>query len=117
MANIEKGFYYHYKHDPKGEFNDAAYELLGSAFSTESGGKVHSDDPSDFLEDEVVIYRPLFVEALVYKVGRDFWTRPIKMFFDDIEYNGKIVKRFQKITDSDTILELEKIRDKMYGNI
>lgn len=31
----EKGFYYHYKHDPKGEFNNYAYEVVGLGLHTE----------------------------------------------------------------------------------
>ncbi len=31
----EKGFYYHYKHDPKGEVNNYAYEVMGVGSHTE----------------------------------------------------------------------------------
>lgn len=34
---IEKGFYYHCKHDPAKGIYDAAYEYLGNAFDAESG--------------------------------------------------------------------------------
>ena len=111
----EKGFYYHYKRDPDGPFNYAAYEVLGTAFSTESEGSVHSDNPNDFLKDEVVIYRPLFKEALVYKAGRDFWTRPHAMFLEKVTIDGKEIDRFQKITDPTILADLEKIRDEMYS--
>ncbi len=108
----EKGFYYHYKHDPNGPINDAAYELMGSAFSTESAG--HSDNPDHFLKNEVVVYRPLYESALVYKAGKRFWTRPAHMFLEQVTKEGKTFLRFQRITDPAVISELEKIRDEMY---
>jgi hypothetical protein len=115
MNTPEKGFYYHCKRKPEDAFNYAAYEVMGSAFSTESGGNVHSDDPNDFIADEVVVYRPLFKEALTYTAGRDFWIRPIKMFFSKTMLDGKEVDRFQKITDPELLDKLEKIRDEMYN--
>lgn len=111
---IEKGFYYHYKHDPAKGIFDAAYELLGSAFSTESAGNVHSDNPSDFFADEVGVYRPIFRDSLIEQAGRDFWIRPVRMFFESVEQNGQQVPRFQKITDPAVIAELAKLRDEMY---
>jgi len=109
----EKGFYYHCKHDPSGPFNNAAYELLGTAFNTESAAS-HSDDPNDFVKDEVVVYRPIFSDSLIEKAGRDFWVRPVAMFEEIIKKDGKIFPRFQKITDPKIIEELVKIRDRMY---
>ncbi len=103
---IEKGFYYHYKHDPQKGIFDAAYEILGSAFNTESGGAVHSDDATPFLADEMIVYRPLFESSLVRTSGRDFWIRPIAMFTSD---------RFIKITDAAVIVELAKAKDAMYN--
>ena len=114
MNDSIKGFYYHYKRDPNSAFNQDAYEVIGTAFNTESGGAVHSDDSSDFLKDEVVIYRPLFESALVYKNNKRFWTRPLKMFTDTLTKDDKTFPRFQKITDTKIIAELEKIRDSMY---
>ena len=110
----EKGFYYHYKHDPQNGIDDCLYEVVGTAFSTESAG-VHSDNPEDFFEDEVVIYRPVFSDSLVLKAGRDFWTRPVKMFLENIEKDGVSVPRFTKVTDPDTIEKLGEIRDTMYN--
>lgn len=112
---IEKGFYYHCKHDPAKGMFDAAYELLGCAFSTESGGNVHSDNPADFIADEVVVYRPIFRGSLVEQAGRDFWIRPAKMFLETVEQGGRQVSRFQKITDPAVITELVKMRDEMYN--
>ncbi len=114
MNTPEKGFYYHYKHDPAKGIFDTAYEVIGNAFNTEAGGNVHTDDPEVFLGSEVVIYRPLFDDSLVYKANKRFWFRPVKMFFDKIEKDGKTFPRFQKITDPEIISKLEKIRNSMY---
>ena len=107
MQTPEKGFYYHYKHDPQGSINNYAYEVVGLGMHTE----MH-DDP----EGVMVIYRPIY-EAFVYKQGKWCDVRPRSMFIEDVTKDGKTFPRFQKITDSATILELEKIRDMMYGNI
>lgn len=113
--HLEKGFYYHYKHDDAKGIRNFAYELLGTAWSTESGGNTHTDNPEDFLKDEAAIYRPLYEESLVYKNGRCFWIRPLGMFMEEVTKDGKIFPRFAKITDPEIIKELEKIRDEMYS--
>jgi len=113
--NIQKGFYYHYKRSAHDALNYAAYEVMGTAFNTESGGNVHSDDPNDFVADEVVVYRPLFTEALTYQAGRDFWIRPVKMFLEKVLVGGEEVERFQKINDPELVTKLEKLRDDMYN--
>ena len=110
----EKGFYYHCKHNPQKGIDDCAYEVVGTAFSTESAG-VHNENPQDFYKDEVVVYRSLFSDSLILKAKRDFWIRPLKMFLEDVEKDGKKMQRFIKITDSEIIAELEKIRDRMYN--
>ena len=97
---IEKGFYYHYKHDPAGSMNNYAYEIVGVSR--------HSEDKS-----ASVVYRPLYKNT--YLDGFDFCNRPYDMFLESVEKEGKPVPRFQKITDSDTIQKLERIREEMYG--
>ncbi len=111
---IEKGFYYHYKHDSSKGIYDASYEVIGNAFDTEAGGNVHSEDPEDFLTTEVVIYRPLFADSLVYKAGRRYWVRPAKMFLEEVEKDGEKTTRFIRITDPETTKKLEEKRDEMY---
>ena len=108
MAGPEKGFFYHYKHDPKGSIDNYAYEVLNIAHHTEMHGKGD--------EGLLVIYRPLY-EAFVYKEGRHWDARPLPMFMENVAKEGKEIKRFTKITDPKIISELEKIRDKMYENI
>ncbi len=109
MANIEpeKGFYYHYKHDPAGDVGNYAYEVLGVGLHSEgSHGELNQ-------KDMLVVYRPLY-EAFVYKEGKLFDIRPLEMFMENITKEGKEMKRFTKITDAKIIAELEKIKGEMY---
>ena len=37
-------------------------------------------------------------EALVvYRGGKTTWARPLSMWIEDVEYEGKVVKRFTKL--------------------
>lgn len=101
----EKGFYYHYKHDPVGEVNNYAYEVLGVGHHTEDDCR-----PEDA---NMAIYRPLY-ESSVYKAGKLFDLRPLEMFMEDVIKDGKTFPRFQKITDENIIAQLEKIVGDMY---
>jgi len=67
--NIETGKYKHFK----GNF----YELLYIAKHSET------------LED-MVIYRALYGE-------NGIWVRPLSMWNEEVVYNGKKVKRFEKV--------------------
>ncbi len=110
----EKGFYYHWKHNADGSITDGAYEILGTAWNTEAVD-FKSENPTDFLKTEMVIYRPLYKEALVYMEGKRFWLRLLKNFMQKMEKDGQTFDRFQKITDNKIIAELEKVRDYMYS--
>ncbi len=106
----EVGFYYHYKHDPSGEVNNYAYEVLGIGF--------HTEDDAREGEEHFLIYRPLY-EASVYNASQELGTpcfdaRPLAMWMGSVEKDGKTFPRFQKITDPKVISELEKIRADMY---
>ena len=105
----EKGFYYHYKHDPEGDFNNYAYEVLGVGLHTE----VQHEGATDPEEGMLVVYRPLY-EAFVYKMGKLYDIRPLKMFMEDIEKDGTRMKRFTPITDPDLIEKLKEQALKMY---
>lgn len=104
MLEPEKGFYYHYKHDPKGSINNYAYEVLNVAHHTEN---------DDWDTNGLVIYQPLY-ESGVYKRGKHWDARPLHMFMEPVMKDGKEVERFARITDPKIIAELEKIRDRMY---
>jgi len=101
----EKGFYYHYKHDPNGAVNNYAYEVVGVGHHTEDDCR-----PEDA---NMVVYRPLY-EASVYKAGKMFDLRPLEMFMQSVTKDGKTFPRFQKITDPIVIAQLEVIRVQMY---
>jgi hypothetical protein len=107
MIMPEKGFYYHYKHDPTGSINNYAYEVIGVGHNSEG---THSEiNPKDLL----VVYLPLY-EAFVYKNGKLFDIRPLPMFMENVIKDGKEMQRFSKITDPKIIAELEKIKKEMY---
>ena len=101
----EKGFYYHYKHDPKGAVNNYAYEVMGVGHHTEDDCR-----PED---KYLVVYRPLY-EAFVYKNGKMFDVRPLAMFMEEVTKEGKTFPRFKKITDTNVLRELERIKREMY---
>lgn len=104
MKVPEKGFYYHYKHDPTKDVGNYAYEVLNVAHHTEI---------NDFDEAAMVIYRPLY-EAKVYIAGKHWDARPLAMFMESVMKDGKEMPRFTKITDPRIISELEKIKQEMY---
>ena len=101
----ENGFYYHYKHDPKGPVNNYAYEIVGVGH--------HTEDDCRPIDNNMVVYRPLY-ESSVYKAGKLFDLRPLSMFLEDVTKDGKTFPRFQKITDKKILAKLEEIKKKMY---
>jgi hypothetical protein len=58
-----------------------------------------------------VIYRPLYKNTYL---KADYCVRPYKMFIEDVEVEGKRIKRFKKITNAKIITKLKKIRKEMY---
>jgi tellurite methyltransferase len=100
MQVPENGFYYHYKHNEDKGFNHHAYEVTGI-------GK-HTEDDSDF-----VIYRSLYVNDIT---PATHFVRPIELFFDEVQYEGKTLPHFVKITDPEMIEKLKDIKEKMYGS-
>ncbi len=105
------GFYYHYKHDDSKGVQDYAYEVMGVGF--------HTEDDTRPGEEHFVVYRPLYESASIYQASRELGVmcmdnRPLEMWMGDVEKDGKIFPRFQKITDPEIIAQLEKIRSEMY---
>lgn len=100
----EKGFYYHYKHDPNGLVNNYAYEILNIAHHTEIDGLEKS---------AMIVYRPLY-DAPVYKIGKHWDVRPLSIFMENVDKEGKMIPRFTKIINQEILAKLVKIRDEMY---
>lgn len=108
----EPGFYHHYKHDPSKGVRDYAYEVVGIGF--------HTEDNAREGEAHFVIYIPLYEDAAVYSATKKLGilcldNRPLEMWMGDVTKDGKTFPRFKKITDSETISELERVRDEMYA--
>jgi hypothetical protein len=103
----EPGFYYHYKHDPAGAINNYAYYIDGVGH--------HTEDDCRPMDQHMMVYRPLYDSAFVYKNGKMFDLRPLHMFYEPADWQGKSVQRFVKITNPAVIEELKKIKAQMYG--
>jgi len=71
---IRKGIYQHFK-------NKKYYRVLGLAKHTET-------------EEDLVLY-----QALYEKPWAEYCVRPVKMFFEEVEWEGKKVPRFAYIGD------------------
>ncbi len=70
-TKLKKGKYQHYK----GKY----YKVLGVAVHTET-------------HEELVVYQALYTSK---EFGPDaLWVRPLTMFLEDVEVNGKKVSRF-----------------------
>lgn len=104
----ELGFYHHYKHDPAGEVNNYAYEVVTVGY--------HTEDDCRAEDQYLVIYRPLY-DAFVYRIGKGRLcdARPLSMFMEEVTKDGKTCPRFSRITNAGVITELERIRKDMYG--
>lgn len=105
------GFYYHYKHDPKGPFNNYAYRVIAIG--------CHTEDDCRPIDRFHVEYRPLYEDAAVYRAGKGKFTdsRPLEMFMSKVEKDGKTIPRFRRITDPALLKKLKRQHDKMYARI
>ncbi len=97
----KKGYYYHQKHDPQGSINNYSYEVIGVGGNTEE-------------KTFTVLYRPLYKSD--WMPLADFQSRPFEMFTGNVIKNGKTIPRFQLITDTEIVIKLEAIKNKMYGS-
>ncbi len=71
--SLKIGRYQHYKGNE--------YEVIGVA--------KHSED-----ESELVVYRPLYNES---SGARNLWVRPLSMFTETVQVDGKTKPRFEYI--------------------
>lgn len=95
---IQPGFYYHYKHDPNGPFNNYAYQVLGIIRHTEN-------------KTLLMVYRPLYENTYL---DVNFSGRPLEMAMSSVEINGEVISRFRRIEDSELIGKLQEIKVQMY---
>lgn len=95
----QKGFYYHYKHDPRGEFNNYVYEVIGLGRNTEE-------------KTYTVLYRPIYKNEWMSPAA--YQSRPYDMFFEKVIKDGKEMPRFELITDGELISKLEEVREVLY---
>ena len=105
------------KHDPKGEFNNYAYEIIGIGHHTEMKG--------NFEESAMMIYRPLYESAKVYNAGKRYDLRPLERFVKLLLGLRSQKQLFQDSKESRTSillpeLDIQKIKDvllkKEWGN-
>lgn len=71
MHTLQTGKYRHYK--------GKEYDVIGLATHSET-------------QEKMVVYRTLYGEF-------DLWVRPLTMFNESVELNGKIVPRFVRVGD------------------
>ncbi len=100
------GYYYHFKHDPAGPINNYAYYIYGVGHHTEDG--CAQDDA--FMQ----VYRPLYEDSYAYRNGGLFDLRPLRMFFEPAQRDGRAVSRFTRITDPGVIARLAEIKARLY---
>ncbi len=101
----EPGYYYHYKHDPKGAVNNYAYYICGVGHHTEEDCR-----PEDRY---MQVYKPLY-DSFVYQNGKMFDLRPLDMFYEPVLVGAEIRPRFAKISDPEVLKQLKAIRRQMY---
>ena len=106
----ELGFYYHYKHDVMGPVNNYAYEFNGVAHHTEDDCR-----PEDTY---MAIYRPIYLDAKVYREGGLYDARPLEMWCSRVSIGEHIsVPRFRLITSRKVLKKLSLIYFEMYQEI
>jgi len=78
MSEIKKGIYRHYK-------NGQTYEVIGIAYNADNDV---AGDPLDF---PYVLYKPSYNDST--------WVRPLAQFTELLEYEGKMVRRFEFVSN------------------
>jgi len=96
-VQLQKGFYRHFKHDPKGDPGNYYYEVLNVA---------HNKD----LNLSVVCYRPLY-KSYVYELGRQWDFKPVADWFKPLPDGNT---RYTLIIDRDEIKQLEQLKQNLY---
>lgn len=102
----QPGYYYHFKHDPAGPFNNYAYYIYGVGH--------HTEDDCPAADAFMQVYRPLYEDSYAYQNGGLFDLRPLHMFYEPALKGGKRVARFTMITDQEIIARLRALKTQMY---
>lgn len=89
----------HHKADLAKDPHDHMYEIMGIALGSED-------------KQFYVLYRPVY--ANTWLAPADAMSRPLDMFFETVEKDGKTLPRFAHITDPSMLAELKEARDTMY---
>jgi hypothetical protein len=77
-----------YRHYKSTGGNDHLYEIVGVARHTE-----HEPDEPEFL---MVAYKPLYHSQVLEDYKLDFFVRPLSLFWNEVEWEGKTVQRFTR---------------------
>lgn len=104
----EKGFYYHFKHDPTGPVNNYAYEVIGVG--------VHTEDDCDPRDAVMVQYIPLYDCPLADQMNL-FYSGPLAKWMGEVTVGGIPIPRFTRITDLHVIAQLKRARAEIYGRM
>lgn len=83
--SVEPGFFKHFKGN--------VYEVMGVGKHSETG-------------EELVVYRGLYDSPHGYGA---IWIRPVAMFLETIERDGKTMRRFAPISTEEAIEILNKV--------
>jgi len=77
------GVYRHYKSTGG---NHHTYKVIGIAHNTET-------------DELMVIYLPLYPNEVINSSSANFFSRPLSMFMDSVNINGKSHARFELVND------------------
>lgn len=69
-------------------FKGNYYKILHIAYHSETS-------------EPMVVYQALYGECKI-------WVRPKKMFFEEIEREGKLIKRFEEVEESEALASIKK---------
>jgi len=74
-----------------------AKQLPNGRYRHYKGGEYDVIDVARHSETEelMVVYRPLYGE-------RELWVRPLSMFLESVELDGKTIPRFQRLADPES---------------
>src|SRR5258708_30604979 len=102
----EPGYYYHFKHDPEGPVTNYAYYIYGVGH--------HTEDDCRAEDAFMQVYRPLYEEAYAYRHGGLFDLRPLHMFSQPAECQGRMVPRVGRIEDPAVLPPPDRIKNPLY---